>query len=360
MITIKRTPDENSTRIALVLDGKSVSHLSVVDLRMHVGSAVVRCGGIAGLGTDRNHRNKGYARQVLDDSLIFMKEEGYHLSALFGIPDFYHKFGYAPGILECEAQLTTRHAERAEQRYTTRDYMPGDAGAIACIFEAEFGEHTGCVARDPESWRGFRRGTRWSDRCGAFVVLDGDSVIGYACYDLDSRRCSLAEVACREAAAYATIVSKAAELAWERRLGHITVHTAPDDPFLAYCRRYGLEMKTTYTCCGAGMVRVINQDALLNALHSLFSRRVGEAMGGWDGSLTFTTDLGATTITFGSGGSDVGIALPQWMLAQLVLGYRSVDDALLGDETRADREALPLLRVLFPVGHPYIHWSDRF
>ena len=360
MTAIQRTPGEGRTRIDLMLDGKSVSHLGVVDLHMHVGSAVIGCGGIAGVGTDKDHRQRGYARQVLKDSLSFMREEGYHLSALFGIPDFYHKVGYAPGILECEAQLTTRYAERAEERHTVRDYAEGDAQHIARIYETVYGRHTGSIARDPERWPGFRRGTHWTSRYGAFIVLDGDDIVGYACYDLDVNRCSLAEAVCTLPSAYETIVARAARLAWERRLGRITLHTAPDDPLLAYCRRYGVEVKTTYTSCGAGMVRVINQDTLLDTLRPLLQARAQNALGTDSGRLTFKTDLSTTTIALGAGGDHYEVSLPQWMLAQWVVGYRSVDDGLLGNDAQADVEALPLLRALFPVGNPYIHWADRF
>ena len=96
----------STTRIRLMEGETELSHVSVLHLPMYVGGAVVTCGGIGGVGTDREHRNRGYARTVLADALEYMTDQGMHLSALFGIPDFYHRFGYAAG-LACATVLTT-------------------------------------------------------------------------------------------------------------------------------------------------------------------------------------------------------------------------------------------------------------
>jgi len=49
--------------IQLLKGKETVSRLSIVDLRMRIGRAVVRMGDIAGLHTDPGHRMKGYARK---------------------------------------------------------------------------------------------------------------------------------------------------------------------------------------------------------------------------------------------------------------------------------------------------------
>jgi predicted acetyltransferase len=47
-------------------------------------------------------------------------------------------------------------------------------------------------------------------------------------------------------------------------------------------------------------------------------------------------------------------------LTQLVMGYRSVSDVALDPDVTVPARALLALDALFPKGHPYMWWSDRF
>lgn len=361
MPTIKRTTSGDRTRIDLLLDDDtSASHLSVVDLPLRVGNLVVRCGGIAGVGTDREQRNKGYARAVLEDSLAFMRQEGYPLSALFGISDFYPKFGYAPALVECSTELATRYAERASARFDVREARPEDVPAIAAIYQQTRAYRTASISRDPASWRGFRRGTHWDDRVGCFLVVDGERLLGYAAHDLNPWRCALSEVGVIDPAAYSTIVAKAAQLAWEKRCETITVHAPADDPFVRHCRRYGARIEVTYPCCSGGMARVVDQSALFAQLEPLLGARLQSALPGWEGTLSVATELGSERLRFGHGARQVAVEMPQGALAQLALGFRSAAEAATEGDTHIGEGALPVLGALFPAGYPYIDWSDRF
>lgn len=42
------TPYERGVNLDLMIDDKRVSGLKVVDLQVHIGEAIVRCGGIGG------------------------------------------------------------------------------------------------------------------------------------------------------------------------------------------------------------------------------------------------------------------------------------------------------------------------
>ena len=361
MIPIRHAPFEGGTKIELLIDDKPVSNLSVFDLRMRIGDVAVRLGGIGDVQTSREYRLKGHARRLLEDSVFFMREQGYHLAALFGITDFYSKFGFASALVQVEASVATRDAEAAVARYELREFHREDAQPVAEIYEAMHGQRTASIVRDPATWKGFSKGTRWSDQVAGFVAVSQGRVIGYASYDLDPWRCALGEIGYRDPSAFSTLLAGAAKLALERRAECISIHTPPDDPFLVYCRRYGCETKITYSRCARGMARIINQRKLLGSLQPLFTRRLRAAgREGWSGVLVFQTDLGEDRLCFGASDKELHVQMPQWMLGQLLLGYRSVADTLFETEARVDEEAVPILEVLFPQGYPYIWVSDRF
>ena len=97
---LRRKPFEFGTQLELVSGEQAVSGLNVWDLPLQIGAATVRLGGIGGVYTRREHRMKGYSRYVIEESLAFMREEGYHVSALFGIENYYPKYGFATALID--------------------------------------------------------------------------------------------------------------------------------------------------------------------------------------------------------------------------------------------------------------------
>src|SRR5947209_715435 len=178
---IRITPHpQRWTRHELVLDGKVVSKLSVPELRMRVGSAVVRMGGIGGVGTEREYRMRGLSRRVMENSTRWMAAEGYDCATLFGIRDFYDRFGYAPCMLVPRFEIRTRDAERASASLTVRPYEEGDRGAVRAIYEAGSAGLTGTLCRG-EEWRGFRKASDYQSSPEVVVFCEAaGKVVAYA------------------------------------------------------------------------------------------------------------------------------------------------------------------------------------
>lgn len=357
LMSLQRTALDRGFRLDWLVDGEPVSGLTVHDLRMRIGQVPVRCGGIGAVSTKREHRLRGYASRVLHGAVETMKAEGYHISALFGIPDFYHRFGFAPVMPECEASVATRDAERAQAHFAVRALSADDVPAILRLSEAQQARRTGSIVRDIEHWHWFRFGPRWGDRVGGLAAVDGEgTVVGYVAHDLDPTRCSAGEIGYVDSTVYSTLLAGLARVAVERRVERITLHVPPDEPFLEYCRRYGCKIEINYPRCGGAMARIINQTALLERLWPLFAARLRS----WQGTVVFDTDLGQDRLSFGKSGPTVRLALPQSVLVQLLFGWRSVGDALSEPGVHAEPEAVPVFEALLPVGYPYTWVGDRF
>jgi len=94
-------------QIGLGLGDTVVSGLGVVKKQMQIGSVAVKMGGIAGVWTDQNHRMKGYASQAMWESIALMERKNCDMSILFGIADFYHRYGFAVAFAGQSMQVAT-------------------------------------------------------------------------------------------------------------------------------------------------------------------------------------------------------------------------------------------------------------
>ncbi|MHB1295965.1 MAG: GNAT family N-acetyltransferase [Anaerolineae bacterium] len=359
MEALRQTPRDRYVLVELLVDDKPVSSTKLFDLRMRIGNVPVPCGGVADVATDREHRNKGYARRVLNECLRIMAERGHVISYLYGIADFYHKFGYATALAESRITLPTRDAERAVARYAVRELTPQDYPAIVAIHGALSSAQTGSLVRDPAKWNGYRFGSNWHERAKGFVVEDGGRMLGYAAYDDEPTRCTVFEVGYTDTSAFSTLLAQVARVAVAQRVEQVSFLIDPRGPFEAYLRRFGSKTELGYAYCGENMLRILDQSALLELLRPVLAERLAASRSQGLGHITFRTDLGEDTLALGAGGARVVVEMPQEGLVQLLMGYRSVDDLLLDTEARIPAEAVPLLKILCPPGTPYIAWPDR-
>ena len=174
-------------RVGLSLDGEHVSGLIINDLQMRIGRAVVHMGGIGGVHTAREHRMKGYSRQVSEYANEYMLERGYDVSLLFGIQHFYHKFGFACCLPVYKLTLTTRGAEGVPagkgSPVKVRRARTAEFARSRTLYNAEYAQRTGIVVR-PGTWTGYRMGTSWGCKTITLVALSPRGrILSYVGFD---------------------------------------------------------------------------------------------------------------------------------------------------------------------------------
>ena len=84
---------------------------------MRIGSAQLRIDGITNVETPEKHRLKGSASRAMGETIWTMESNGYDMSVLFGIPGFYHRFGYAAIFPESWLYVKASNLPRAEAGY---------------------------------------------------------------------------------------------------------------------------------------------------------------------------------------------------------------------------------------------------
>lgn len=387
VMALQHRREGRAWRIEWAVEGQAVSGLWIWDLEVRLGSAPVKLGGIGGVETKAAFRGQGHARRVMEGAVDFMAMQGYDVSVLFGIQDFYEKFGFVSALPDYHLRVPENRAASAEQRLRAREFEPEDAAAVLAIYAANNARRTGAVVRSVETWAGFNKAGGFGVPAEVLVFLDdGEEIVGYMVYDRADDRCCLAEIGFREAGGtfpfHRTCDQPLARLVFEsalsilaaraRLLGQETLSLLlpPDHPFAVFSRRYGCEVQVRYPRSGGGMARIIHLRGVLAKMQDELAARLRDsAWASWQGHLALKTDLGTATLRLDAGSvalaedhpsPDVTFAIPQAKLTPVLLGSRPVQDVLLEPDVSAPEAMAPLLETLFPPGFPYLWWPDRF
>jgi predicted acetyltransferase len=362
------------------IDDEEVCHLWVIDYTMRIGAAQVRMAGIGDVYTNREHRMKGYMRQLYSDTVGYMTDQGYDVSMLFGIANFYTKFGYASSVPTVQFEIETRDAEAAEttESLTSRPIESRDMNAIIDLYNRKNAARSGSLVRDPVHFTAFRKGTHWDTQAETALWEDeAGTLLGYAVWDKHSTEVKIGEVEAESPDLYPTLLATFARQAVEKRCEKITVFLPPDHPLAEYAQRFGVVWKIEYPRHEDCMMRIMNQQPLMEKLLPVLALRQA-VLPPLDipETLSIETELGITTFSLTGEsmqlqeGEDTSkgarLVLPQDRLIQLMMGYRSIQDVLtepnvsLDAGTTVAQDVVSLLQGLFPRHSAFVWRPDYF
>jgi predicted acetyltransferase len=356
----------------LIVDGKSVSWLTLIDYTVRIGRARLRMGGIAGVGTSEDCRMKGYSRSVLEDTTSYMTQEGYDIALLFGIPDYYHKFGYAVCLSEPSFNMDTAQSANleADDSYVFSPANESDVPKMMHLYNEVNAGRTLSIERFPEYFKGFTKGSRWGVPAEAVVIKSTDGkFLGYTVFDAVEDAMTVIEVESIDPGAYKSILKYLAKRAEMKNMACFKFMMPQIHPFSVYCRRFNCSVNINYNRCSGGMGRIINQNTMFVKLRDELSQRIERSeYAGYSGTILISTDIGETVLSILDGevrvvcasDSDNSLEIPQSKLMQLVTGYRPIRDLMADDEVKLTGDVVALLDALFPMDEPYTWLADHF
>lgn len=175
--------DRPNTRVSLRVNGAIASRTWIVPLTISVGRATVQMDGISGVETVAAQRNLSYSRRVLTAALEHIKAGDASLSTLYGIADYYPRWGYATVGGERRTRLSRLDVDNSlPPGYTARTARATDLFRIASLYEDGTRDAVGAVIRDEagSTWQRLARSIDEAvDDCR--VITDpGDNVLAYA------------------------------------------------------------------------------------------------------------------------------------------------------------------------------------
>jgi predicted N-acetyltransferase YhbS len=370
----------DATKVHLVIDGTEVSWAYVIPFTIRIESALVRMDGIGGVGTAEEHRNRGYSRRVLQAAVEFMRTGDAALSTLYGIADFYPKFGYATLAPFHVIRLTAPdRIPDLPVGYTARPLTQSDIPELLRLYHQNTRRQVGPIERDDAS-RSVARLTEAADQpdeCRV-VLREPDAIVGYLWRGSKAWWTStregdslvLAEIVAENPAAAEAALGAARRWAIDVDKPDIQFTAPPDDPIATAAMFLNARFEAHHERDGDFMGRCLGLPKLFSALSPELTRRLRAARTGARGLLQIVTDEGSATLAVTPDDvslasneptrADFVVSMPQHELARLSFGGFAPHEILARLPEPPTEPAAELLSILFPRRHPYIYPMDWF
>lgn len=351
---------------------------------MRAGAARLPTACVGAVVTHPEFRMRGIGTAILRDATAFAEKNGEALLLLDGIPNFYHRFGYADiwDLTEHVIEPTAVPAE-ALDGYTTRPMTAEDAPEMLALYERHYGPYTGSFLRSVTQQEQFiRNGLEMSNP--RVLAVDARGVArGYLGVSRGGNRARAFEVAADDWSAavallrhHATLVEPGTELLWPLPLDSRAYYALADNLSIADTsgwqnpqRGWSIRSETYAHRRAAWMGRIVSLRRVAEAMLPAWQERLERAESAPLGTFMLRAGDEACAVEvaadgarlLGSAPASVPVAtLPPERLAQLVFGYRPVSYIATLPDADVPEPLVPVLGALFPVGRTWIPGSDAF
>lgn len=351
--------DWNASRIGLI-DDQVVTHYGVWDYEMQIGQARVRTGGIGAVATDGDFRKRGFMDATARASVEAMRAAGYDFSMLFGIDNFYNRFGYTRAWSDTTYVVRVADLPEGKPPVRVREFHSPAREDILRIYRREHAGMTGAAIRPTFTVEGFLNemiGYSWPDARGrtagyAMVKWQGS---GPECFETGGDVDEALKVL--------------AALARKKGFGEVRFTTIlRNHPLAVRVRHLNCREETSHRRCGGAMIRTINLPSALGKMAGeLESRLRDSGMAAWRGDLRIADGREAAVLAIARGKICVAPAarskhaiLGGDEIAQLLIGTAPPTEIAQVAGTRFTGDGARLAAVLFPEQHPGLCMADRY
>ena len=339
-----------------------VTHFGIWDYQMRIGSGRVRCAGIGAVMTDGMYRKRGYMGETVRACLDAAKDAGYDMTVLFGLHNFYHRFGYVRAWAHTTYTLNAKELPTGGAPKMLKFHLT-QRDELDRLYNREYSRATGSAVRPtyrrcprPDRWRGYL----WKDNRGkpaGYVIAHsqkGELVLVENVGKLDELLAVLGVLARR----------------W--RCHRVRFDCVPyDHPLATRARRGNCEKTTRYVRSGGAMVRTVNLRSALEKIVGELSGRLRRShLAAWRGELLVSDRREKVVLGIDRakvkiedrpqpGGARNAIRGGEH-IAQLLIGTDQPSEAAQAARMKLSGDAEALLQVLFPAQYPFLGRWDRY
>ncbi len=352
--------DWASSRIGLV-NGRIVTHYGVWDWRMRAGSGVLRVGGIGVVATDPDFRGKGYMAETIGATHEAMRSSGYDMAMLFGIRDFYHRYGYCRAWADNAYYVERARLPKGSPKRPFREFPDLASDEVARLHNRENAALTGTAVRptyrrmchDDRS----RKAYRWDDargRLAGYVYV----TTKWGKFECIGHGGDVEEVL--------KVLGALMKRAGYNEIKFFGVHY--DSDLGRWLRRNNSRKEINFVKSGGPMVRTLNLATSLGKLSGVLSKRLREScLSGWSGKLLVEDSRESAVLEIRRSRVSVSPSAKTRHsirggneIAQLLIGTDDPGEVIDSADMSLSGDAKALAPVLFPNQHPNLAAWDRF
>jgi len=352
------------TRIA-ILDGKIAGALRLTTETMRVGDARLKVAGLGLVTTAPEFRHRGVCTELLRETQRYMLGHGYHVSMLFGIPNFYHRFGYATTLADYTISLdVTEVPSVLSGTYKVRAAKPGDIGAIQKIHASNDAEVSCSLLRSSAHLK-----FKWDRFSPAMVFTTQQGrVVAYVLMRQTEGGSTVEDVGVADLSVAPDVLAYCAGRAQDAFCPRIRFLLPPENPLAHYLARFQSVHEMRISRDRGGMMAFVDLGEALESMLPEWEARVVDTPAEHGRSeVTLLVDGRTYRVRSTHGSLDVAQApgrhkfsVSRMDLMHLLTGYAHFEDIFCSERRMLPTGSRELLAALFPKRSPCVHPFDQF
>jgi predicted acetyltransferase len=353
-------------------NGQIMGHTSIIEKYIRIDDCVVKVAGIGDVYTHPDARGRHVAAHLMNDAMDYMRKNQYPLTMLYGIPNFYHKFGYSEAMADYKVFVPVKHVAQISSSAPLRPSKDSDIPELNRLYNETYKSKTGYMRRVPASWYNIAIPEE------LFVTTDsGDKPTGYLVYRaVWGSGGYVAEAVAPTEEIRRAILAFYISKARETYQAELEFRMTPDDPFARFLQDFGSRVVARFFAEGEGnaMLGIIDLPLLLKEIKPCLEKRlVYSPLREIKGGVNIVTDMaGKAAVLFDQGKikiqGKIQKGLPtletsQTLLTRSIIGYWSSErlmERVKSAGFKLPPELSPILVALFPEKTPFTSEPDYF
>lgn len=261
--------------------GKMVSFLCLIPLKWSFEGVELKVAELGCVGTLESYRRRGFIRALNQRYEERLKEGGYDLSVVEGIPYFYRQFGYEYALPlgeECTIsldQIPDQKEGQTQKKITIRPFTLKDIPEASRLFEQSVSKFSIHTIRNEDIWR-YQEERRMAsgERFESYAVESNGTMIGYFRLNKD-KDVSILEASdidydsALEVLRYAKSITKS-----EEKSPYIKVRGSSSSPFVEVAKYLGGKVRPHY----AFQIRIPDVCRFLTKMKPILERRIRDSV----------------------------------------------------------------------------------
>lgn len=324
--------------VARSIHNELIGIIRIVDRKIHLGSAILKCGGISSVSVHPDWRGQGVVDEMMNVAHEAMVQRGMDISFLYArqvLDGYYTQFGYYGINRYLDLEIIS--AITGEEKLKVVPFRLENIGAISAKYDDTYSGLSGSIVRNEKMWVFLiskMKETGRNTRLLECRVDESGEMIGYLVV-FDDR---LIEISIPPIffPYLPTLIKKLG-------LKYISIH--PCHPFLKYVRTtFSTIQHERFSLDGGYMGRILNSSSLLSKIRpDICSRASRIAIADTVRLFGYGLELQSGEISKDTHSDDIGFKNKN-VIIQLVLGIHCLED-YFGVSLNHEK---PWLKYLFP------------